>query len=213
MLYTFLLGCLFLGIKSIEYAGKFEHDILPGHIPENNQQAMDKVVKQFGKIVNTRLAAAFPQQGKYEDQKADLDARIKTLSEKPAESLTPAEAKQLQGDLALAELNTEYVNLKEHVRSELSLEVPYDQFDSIRKEENSAGKYARVTLDQVNHKVEELHRKACFPGQRSSPGSPHSLWKPVRFELLPDDGVPRNPRDHRAVHVSDDPAEGTSAVD
>lgn len=156
MLYTFLLGCLFLGIKSIEYAGKFEHDILPGHIPENNQQAMDKVVKQFGKIVNTRLAAAFPQQGKYEDQKADLDARIKTLSEKPAESLTPAEAKQLQGDLALAELNTEYVNLKEHVRSELSLEVPYDQFDSIRKEENSAGKYARVTLDQVNHKVEEL---------------------------------------------------------
>ena len=163
MLYTLLLGCLFLGIKSIEYAGKFEHDILPGRIPENNRQAMDKVVGQFGKAVNARFAAAFPKAANYEEQKAELDARIKTLSEKPEASLTAADRQQLQTDQALAEFNSEYVSLKEHVRSDLSLDIPYDQFDAIRKEVNPASKYAPITLEQVNHKVEELQAGKLRP--------------------------------------------------
>ena len=145
MLYTFLLGCLCLGIKSLEYAGKFEHDILPGHIPENNRQAMDKVVGQFGKIVDKRLIAAFPKQSKREDQKAELDSRIKTLSEKSG--LSPAEQTQLNDANALAKLNAEYVSLKEHVRANLSLSVPYEKFDEIRKEENP--KYEPVSLTEV----------------------------------------------------------------
>lgn len=173
MLYTLLLGCLFLGIKSIEYAGKIEHDILPSHIPENNRQAMDKVVGQLGKIVNHRLATAFPKSDTYEDQKSELDARIKALSEKPEASLTPAEKKQLEGDLALSELNLEYVSLKEHVRSELSLDIPYSQFDAIRKEENPSSKYAPITLEQVNHKVEELRKgKLSSLVSRLSPAHP-----------------------------------------
>ena len=47
MLFTLVLGFVFLGIKSVEYYGKFDNDILPGHIPENNRQAMDKVVGQL----------------------------------------------------------------------------------------------------------------------------------------------------------------------
>ncbi len=38
---------LFLGIKSYEYYGKFDHDILPGHIPESNQQACEKLVRKL----------------------------------------------------------------------------------------------------------------------------------------------------------------------
>ena len=62
MLWTLVLGFVFLGIKSYEYTGKFQHDILPGHIPESDKQAMDKVVRQFGYIVDTKLAAMFSKQ-------------------------------------------------------------------------------------------------------------------------------------------------------
>ncbi len=44
---TLLCACLFLGIKGIEYYGKFDHDILPGHIPESNQQACEKLVRRL----------------------------------------------------------------------------------------------------------------------------------------------------------------------
>ena len=154
MLYTLLLGCLFLGIKSLEYAGKFEHDILPGHIPENNRQAMDKVVGQFGRLMDRRLASAFPKKTTREDQKAELDSSIKSFSDKSG--LSPAEEKKLDDLKSLAKLNSEYVSLKEHVRANLSLEVPYEKFDDIRKESDAASKYEPVTLTQVNHKVEEL---------------------------------------------------------
>ena len=40
---TVLFACLFLGIKSYEYYGKFEHGILPGQIAETEDQAIDQV--------------------------------------------------------------------------------------------------------------------------------------------------------------------------
>lgn len=156
MLYTLVLGFVFLGIKSIEYTGKFQHDILPGHIPENNRQAMDKVVNQFGAIMDRQLSEAFPKQSKREDQKAELDSRIKELNEKAGR--TPAEDSDLKRFTTLSKLNLEYVSLKEHVRSDYSLEIPYDQFDAIRKEENSSGKYKPVDLEEVNEKVDQLTR-------------------------------------------------------
>ena len=47
LLVTMACACLFLGIKSYEYYGKFDHDILPGHIPETNQQACEKLVRNL----------------------------------------------------------------------------------------------------------------------------------------------------------------------
>lgn len=41
-----VLGCVFLGIKSVEYYGKFSHDIVPGHIAENDTQALQKLVTE-----------------------------------------------------------------------------------------------------------------------------------------------------------------------
>ena len=154
MLYTLLLGCLFLGIKSIEYAGKIQHDILPGRIPENNRQAMDKVVNQFGALMDRRLMAAVPKEKKREDQKAKLSSQVKALEEKAGR--TPAEEKQWKDANALLRLDSEYTSLKEHVRANLSLSVPYTKFDEIRKEEHSSSKYDPVSLNEVNHKVEEL---------------------------------------------------------
>lgn len=42
---TFVLACVFLGIKAYEYYGKFDHGILPGRIPETNEQAINKALR------------------------------------------------------------------------------------------------------------------------------------------------------------------------
>ncbi len=52
---TFGLACVFLGIKSYEYYGKFDHDILPGHIAESDHQAKLKVLRESEKSVVNRL--------------------------------------------------------------------------------------------------------------------------------------------------------------
>ena len=155
MLFTLILGFVFLGIKSYEYYGKFEHDILPGHIPESDGQAMDKVVRQYGQIVDAKLAAMYPKLTKREEQKSENDTKLATLKDKA--DATAAEKSELAGAQAMSEFYTEYVSLKEHVRANLSLTVPYANFDAIRKEEHSNTKYAPITLHEVEHKIHELN--------------------------------------------------------
>lgn len=46
---TTALACVFLGIKSYEYYGKYDHDILPGHVAESPRQALDKMVIELDK--------------------------------------------------------------------------------------------------------------------------------------------------------------------
>lgn len=57
---TFVLACVFLGIKAIEYKGKFDHDILPGHIAETDQQAIDKVVNEMNIALDDWLNELIP---------------------------------------------------------------------------------------------------------------------------------------------------------
>lgn len=51
---TFALACIFLGIKAFEYWGKISHDILPGHIAETNEQAMDKALNELKVVTQTQ---------------------------------------------------------------------------------------------------------------------------------------------------------------
>jgi cytochrome c oxidase subunit III len=44
---TTALAFVFLGIKSYEYYGKWDHDILPGHVAESPRQALDKLVREL----------------------------------------------------------------------------------------------------------------------------------------------------------------------
>ena len=171
MLFTLLLGFVFLGIKGWEYKGKFDHDILPGRIPESDVQAMEKVISHkygLGGIVDARLAAMYPskkvggdkkveveKEKTREEQKAENDAVIAKLKDKS--DATAAEKAELTAAVAMSQLYTEYVSLKEHVRANLSLTVPYANFDAIRKEEHAPTKYAAITLLEVEHKIHELN--------------------------------------------------------
>ena len=55
LLVTFACPCLFLGIKSYEYYGKFSHNILPGQIAETDEQAIEKVVRESEAVSNEWL--------------------------------------------------------------------------------------------------------------------------------------------------------------
>ena len=186
MLWTLLLGFVFLGVKGYEYTGKFQHDILPGHIPESDKQAMDKVVREFGAIVDSRLAAMYPKLTKREDQKSELDTRITALKDKA--DATAAEKQELATAEVMADLYAAQVDIKEHVRANWTLGLPLSAFDLYRTMDKSSkdwmtkysewqtsneknikegmkdllkelpadGKIDAITLHEVNDRVEAL---------------------------------------------------------
>ncbi|MBS0206673.1 MAG: cytochrome c oxidase subunit 3 [Planctomycetes bacterium] len=155
MLWTLLLGFLFLGIKGYEYSGKFAHDILPGHIPESDKQAMDKVVRKFGEIVQSRLdtALADTKLTKREDQKSELDTKIAEWKSKA--DLTEKEKAKLAEYEPLQQMVNEYVNMKEHVRNNWSMSFPLVAFDQYRTMDESSDDWKKKYDDwKTANKVE-----------------------------------------------------------
>jgi cytochrome c oxidase subunit 3 len=53
--YTMALAFVFLGIKGIEYKGKFDHNILPGRISEDQFQLMNNRMREFEGVLNKQL--------------------------------------------------------------------------------------------------------------------------------------------------------------
>lgn len=86
---TLVLGFVFLGIKSVEYYGKFSHDIIPSHISESEPQALSKLVRELD-----------------ESRAAMAEAVGKPAS--PEASAAPSPA--------LSKLETAHTSLKERVR-------------------------------------------------------------------------------------------------
>ncbi|MFO1021461.1 MAG: cytochrome c oxidase subunit 3 [Planctomycetales bacterium] len=68
---TLVLAFVFLGIKSYEYYGKYEHGILPGRIPETYQEAMEQLVKKLDTRINIKA---------YEDEQVRLENQAAPLT-------------------------------------------------------------------------------------------------------------------------------------
>jgi cytochrome c oxidase subunit 3 len=154
MILTLLLGFVFLGIKAYEYNGKIVHDILPGHIPESDRQGMDKLVRDLGRIVDRELIALVPGQSKREEQLAGLD-----------ELIAKGGAAGKRAEAAKA-LNGEYVNVREHVREQVSFAVPFAELDKLRLAELGAAPPPRLELG---------HFPAHHAGEHSAPADPQTL--------------------------------------
>jgi len=78
MFWTLVLSCVFLGIKSYEYYGKFNHDILPSHVPESRQQAHDKMIRELDSAVGI---ATLQQQATAIDNQIRLSPGAKRAEE------------------------------------------------------------------------------------------------------------------------------------
>ena len=110
VIWTVVLAFVFLGIKSYEYYGKWKHDILPGHVAENAQQARDKLVRELDEA--SGLLALQQEETKISNAIVIAESR-----NKPADSLK----KELEAVQAkIQELNpavAAYRPLKEKLKS------------------------------------------------------------------------------------------------
>ena len=60
LVWTFLLACVFLGIKAYEYYGKFSHNILPGRVAETHQDAIDRLLAQSQGLADDWISDLVP---------------------------------------------------------------------------------------------------------------------------------------------------------
>jgi cytochrome c oxidase subunit 3 len=87
LILTFALACVFLGIKAYEYKGKWDHEILPGHIAETDTQAIAKLVKDVDKAATRELNALVPGDANADAKRAQAIGRM--------EKADPAEKQRL----------------------------------------------------------------------------------------------------------------------
>ncbi len=165
LLYTMLLAFVFLGIKGIEYKGKFAHDILPGHIPETPMQAIAKVDRELEAVVRNRLAV-YTDSGVISVPEAnDLATLVPQLqafqqgaaSANDDEATTADDRKRAADDI---ELYKKWKNLDEHVIANVSLvDVSSAEISSYRtaREQLAVGeKLPPLMLNEVETYLADL---------------------------------------------------------
>jgi cytochrome c oxidase subunit 3 len=120
-----------LGIKGYEYYGKWQHDILPGHIAEDDGQAMTKTLGDFEKILNRQYARYVPdsEAARLADKRASIDAKMKDAS--------PEVQKQIE---ALKALDKQYLALRtQHQELKLQLVPLSEKLEELKKDPEFAG--------------------------------------------------------------------------
>jgi len=73
---TFLCSCLFLGIKGVEYYGKFAHRILPGTIPETELQAVRMLRNDWKLQMDQSLNSLIPGEDPLHVKQATLLSEV-----------------------------------------------------------------------------------------------------------------------------------------
>jgi cytochrome c oxidase subunit III len=128
---TFALACLFLGIKSYEYYGKWQHDILPGHIAEDDFQAMTKTLDDFDRTLNRQYASWVPDSEavRLADKRAVIDSKTKDASSETRAKID-----------ALKSLDKEYLALlAQHKELKLQLVPLSEKIEKLKTNPEYAG--------------------------------------------------------------------------
>ena len=147
-----LLGIVFLGVKSVEYKGKFDHGIIPGQIPETPRQAIASVVTQVDTILGRELRAQALEKTSREDQ-------LQVLAEKLTDEKTPAAEKtHLE---SLQRLNQELNGVREHVRYGVTLAATPDELNRLRTDATARpGK--PLELSEMNEQLATWQKDPAF---------------------------------------------------
>ena len=122
---TLLLAFVFLGIKSIEYAGKIQYDILPSHVAESQQAARDKLYRELSaatgleklKQEESRLGNALAKQSGNESLTKQL-AGVQTQITKAGQLISllqPLQTDLKSGQISLLDARGRLAALKDFV--------------------------------------------------------------------------------------------------
>tara|TARA_R110002095_G_scaffold215691_2_gene210598 strand:- start:11523 stop:12470 length:948 start_codon:yes stop_codon:yes gene_type:complete len=150
---TLLLACVFLSIKAYEYSGKFEHDILPGHIPETPQMAIDKSMREMKQVVDNRTIALantkLPEKAEPTNPEETVELSGVT-DEKTKEIETPVEElrKQLQTEVEAPDTSAAR---KKELTTYFALETKYRGLNKRALDES-------ITMPEMNQELETLKK-------------------------------------------------------
>lgn len=160
---TLILAFVFLGIKSVEYKGKIDNDILPGRIPETASQAMKKVSNQLEELVRSRFARYTSAGIIQTDQPGDILNVATKVNELPKakrpDELTSDQFAEYQTSAAADyALFLKWQNLHDHVVANVSLDWPTSsgEYPAKRAELKAGEKPPELTLDEVREELKTL---------------------------------------------------------
>jgi cytochrome c oxidase subunit 3 len=159
---TLLLGVVFLGIKGVEYAGKIEHEIIPGRIPETPTEAMFATANRLQRVVDRELAAIFPETPAAE-RRTELGNRIanpadQTLTVDPKDPQPAGKIVTAAQLAALSRLNEAASSLENHVRFGLAMSVTPEQLIEYRASP-TPNKFPAASLPDVDQFVASLKKE------------------------------------------------------
>ncbi len=173
---TFAMAFVFLGIKSYEYYGKFSNNILPGHIAENDEQAIDMVVRESQAVSDEWLNDLVPGDGSPErihikqlaarnlsGAQSDLDQVTKQLAE--MEGGTAERRAELEERLDMAQA---LVDNKAEVENWVALDAAVTKL----REDVSAN---RRTMEQTGKELEKLQADERFASHMTAVHLPHPI--------------------------------------
>ena len=159
LMLTMALAVVFLGIKSVEYYGKYTHGLIPGHIAENTTQAIDKAASEADTAAWAYLRDVAPPEA--------LEPAADPTLTKVAAAVEDAEQKAAATSIAAAAMS-----LKEHAREKLSLGIPLAEAAKMR----AAGETpASITLAEVKAEVTRMKEAEANDGAFSSVYDPHPI--------------------------------------
>lgn len=141
---TLALAFVFLGIKSVEYKGKFDHDILPGHIAETPRQAIEKVDRQLEAVVRQRLAS-YTDAGTVEVAEPNELSKVKTQLQIYSQDADEGAKVAIDADL---ELYDQWRSFHQHVVADVSLEKIHDADGKLLSASSEDYRKARAALDE-----------------------------------------------------------------
>ncbi len=154
---TLALGFLFLGVKGVEYYGKYTHGLIPGKIPENTTQAIDKASRELDSAGMGFLLSVAPEEATNPEASPTL------------QSLATA----VESDYPFAPaLATAISDFKEHVRQNVSLSLSLAEASELRQ---AGEEPAPITLEEARERVRELKEHEQFGSILSSVYDPHAL--------------------------------------
>ncbi len=179
---TLALAFVFLGIKSVEYYGKFAHDILPGHIPETPTQAIHKADRELEAVVRKRFAEYVSSGAVVTAQPNDiktLATQIEAVADGGADGADKDAVESMKASVAGdIKLYRAYMNLHDHMVANISLKHPASgqEYTDARAAMKEGESFPPLTLAEVKTELNVLKADGEF-GAAVSKGvfEPHPI--------------------------------------
>jgi cytochrome c oxidase subunit 3 len=154
---TFVCSCVFLGIKGIEYYGKWSHDILPGRIAETDEEALHKIVRELDGGMNAWVDDLIPGDAAIHI-KQGVTSQVETAAAELATVNTQLESADRDARDALETRQAQFEALVDNADEVRAWQELNREFNGLRDKVSQNS----ITLDQAKEVLHHLEGDARF---------------------------------------------------